>query len=138
MDNSFLGRGWGFPPTFVHRDIESSADSHVEMLEGGLDIQSSLSILLSTRLGERVMQPRFGTSLNKMMFEPIDTTFATLIKSDIEKAILFFEHRIDINNIDISVENRDDGLVLVKLDYTIRATNTRENLVYPFYINSSS
>ncbi len=56
-DIPFLGQGWGFPPEFTR-------SSHsVKMIAGEEDIRSSLEILLSTSIGERVMQPAYGADL---------------------------------------------------------------------------
>ena len=59
-DNSFLGIGWGFPPTFV-----KDGQNRVQPASGIQDINESLEILLSTSLGERIMQPGFGANLNR-------------------------------------------------------------------------
>ena len=32
--------------------------------------------------------------------------------------------------------NEGDGVIMVYIDYTVSATNTRENMVFPFYLNS--
>ena len=127
-ENSFLGRGWTFPPTF---DIISN---QVLMLDGEADIDSSLQILLSTALGERVMLPKYGCNMNDMLFETLDTTLKTEMKNRIEIAILFFEQRIDLEKLDLT-QDEMGGLILVSIDYVVRTTNTRGNLVYPFYLS---
>lgn len=132
INDSFLGKGWSFPPAF-DRQTRS-----VEMLEGEPDIKSSMAILLSTTLGERVMQPTFGCNLDELVFESITTTFTTYIKNKIEVAILYFEPRININRIDIVTDNTVQGLLLIVVDYVVRTTNTRGNLVYPFYQNEGN
>ncbi len=126
LNNSFLGRGWSFPPVF-------DRTAGVQMLDGEADIQSSLEILLSTRIGERVMQPEYGCNTDNMLFEAMNTSFQTFMKKQIEKAILADEPRIDLKNIDLVTQNAVDGVILIVVDYVVRATNTRTNLVYPFY-----
>ena len=127
-NNSFLGRGWSFPPSF------DQPSGEVDMLNGFEDIESSLRILLSTSLGERVMQPKYGCNTDDMIFETLDTTLVTEMKNRIEVAILFFEPRIDIIK---QALTQDDlgGVILLSLDYVVRATNTRGNLVFPFYLS---
>ena len=127
-DNSFLGRGWSFPPSF------DQTSGEVDMLNGTEDIQSSLRILLSTRLGERIMQPKYGCNVDDMLFQTLDATLTTEIKNRIEVAILFFEPRIDIEKLQLT-QDELGGLILLSLDYVIRTTNTRGNLVYPFYLS---
>ncbi len=61
-DQPFLGTGWSFPPAFTKGGAE------VEMVSGAEDIHQSLQILLSTRLGERVMQDEFGCDLHSVLF----------------------------------------------------------------------
>ncbi|CAL1517152.1 GPW/gp25 family protein [Chitinophaga sp. MM2321] len=127
QENSFLGRGWSFPPSFD----KSSAE--ILMLDGADDIESSLQILLSTALGERIMQPKYGCSLEDLLFDNLDTTLKTEMQNRIEKAILYFEPRIDVNKVDIVPGDDNAGLFILLVDYTIRNTNTRSNLVFPFY-----
>lgn len=127
-NNSFLGRGWSFPPSF------DQTSGEVDMLNGTEDIQSSLRILLSTRLGERIMQPKYGCNVDDMIFQALDTTLETEMKNRIEVAILFFEPRIDIEKLQLT-QDELGGLILLSLDYVVRATNTRGNLVYPFYLS---
>jgi len=70
-NTNFLGRGWSFPPEF------NRASKSVTMLEQEKDIESSLNILLSTRLGERIMQPDYGCNLDEMVFEAMNLTMRT-------------------------------------------------------------
>lgn len=102
------------------------------------DVVQSLNILLGTRPGERVMQPRFGCNLDVMLFEPITTTLIAFVKELIENAILYFEPRIELDSININTVEVHDGLILIELNYTIRSTNSRFNFVYPFYLNEGS
>jgi phage baseplate assembly protein W len=127
-EKSFLGVGWSFPPAF------DNTGGEVQMLKGEDDIQSSLQVLLATRLGERVMQPLFGCNLDAMMFELLDTTLKTEMRDLIQKAILYFEPRVNVDQIDLESMNTD-GLILIKVNYTVRSTNTRGNLVFPFYLS---
>lgn len=132
MDKSFLGQGWGFPPEF---DLKSKS---VRMVSGEEDISESLRILMATTFQERIMQPDYGCGLKSMVFENIDDGVLTLIVDAIQRAVLFFEPRIDLENVDIDDERILDGLLYIKLDYRIRATNSRTNLVYPFYFEEGT
>ncbi len=129
---SFLGTGWGFPPRF------SNAKADVEMISDEVDIQSSLEILLTTRQGERVMRPDYGCNLDELVFEPLTTTFKTYIKDLIATAILYYEPRIDINKIELDDTGELDGRILISIDYTVSATNSRFNFVFPFYKNEAN
>ena len=107
------------------------------MLEAEADIESSLQILLSTALGERVMQPAYGCNMNELVFELLDTTLQTEMKKRIEVAILFFEPRIDLEKIELT-KNELEGIVLISTTYVVRTTNTRNNLVFPFYLSEGN
>ena len=131
-DQQFLGRGWGFPVTFGNQG------RMVTVVDADVDIQQSLEILLSTHVGERVLNPTFGWKRDSLMFEPLSTSFAAYLTREIETAILFFEPRIELNSVTFDPEPNQEGLVLIKIDYTIRTTNTRTNLVYPFYVTQAT
>ena len=131
-DPSFLGTGWSFPPAFTWGGAE------VELVSGSEDIQQSLQILLSTQLGERVMQPEFGCDLQRVMFEEIDQGLLNTLNSLISDAILYHEPRITLDRLDVSESAAEPGLLLISLDYTIRSTNSRFNMIYPFYINEAA
>lgn len=107
------------------------------MAEGEADINSSLHVLLHTAIGERIMQPEYGANMDKLLFEPLNTTFATYITEQIRTAILYFEPRITLDGIDYGSETVN-GKVDVTINYTINGTNSRANIVYPFYINEGT
>ena len=126
-DTSFLGTGWSFPPTF------SRADCRVAMVKDEVDIRESLWILFSTSLGERIMLPTYGNQLWEMVFRGITTTLITQMQDMVAQAILYWEPRINVDLIRIDTHSSVNGLLLINVDYTIRKTNVRSNLVYPFY-----
>lgn len=129
QENSFLGKGWSFPPSF------DPLTKQVEILSGEEDIKSSLEVLLGTRIGERVMQPLFGCNLDDLVFETLDTTLMTEIRNKVETSILYYEPRISINQIEIIPQTELEGRILLSIHYTILATNSRSNLVFPFYLS---
>lgn len=125
---TFLGVGWKFPPSFDRNTGSIMLVSEEE------DIKESLFILMSTKPGERIMLPEYGCDLHKMVFESIGSSLITEMKGLIENAVLFFEPRIILNGIDIRPDSNSEGLLLIDLHYTIRKTNKRSNMVYPYYI----
>ena len=128
MENrSFLGRGWSFPPEFTKET------GTVKMLEDEDDIVSSLHILLSTRLGERVMVPDYGCNLDDLLFNPLSITAKTYVADLIRTAILYHEPRIDTKKIAIEPADDTNGVLLIHIEFVVRATNSRMNMVYPFY-----
>ena len=133
--NSFLGTGWSFPPTFDHESGQVDLVSDVE------DINQSLNILLSTSLGERVMQPDYGCNLNDYMFESLNNSLIVIIKHHVENAILFYEPRIVAENIDVTAADSTDlieGRFTITVEYVIPETNSRFNYVYDYYLNEAT
>jgi phage baseplate assembly protein W len=133
--NSFLGTGWSFPPTF---DAQTGS---VEMVHDTQDIKESLHILLSTSLGERVMQPDYGCNLNEYLFESLNNSLIGIIKHHVENAILFFEPRIIAERVDVTPADSTDlfeGKFTITVDYLIPETNSRFNYVYDYYLNEAT
>jgi uncharacterized protein len=128
-NSQFLGRGWSFPPTFDRHSKE------VLMLEGDEDVRSSIEILLSTEIGERVLLPSFGWKRDRWLFESLTTTTATAIRKEIEDALVFFEPRIDLDDVRLLPGDPALGMVEIVVGYTVRSTNSRYNLVFPFYLS---
>jgi phage baseplate assembly protein W len=127
VDKSFLGTGWSFPPTFTR------VNDSIVMVSDDRDIRESLWVLFSTSLGERIMLPTYGNQLWEMVFRGITTTLVTEIQGMVAQAILYWEPRITVDDIQVKADGNVDGLLLISVDYTIRKTNARSNLVYPFY-----
>ena len=123
----FLGEGWSFPPHFDKKTgaLVTTADI--------VDINKSLHILLSTKLGERIMIPDYGCNLEELLFQPLDITLKTYIKDLVTTAILYHEQRIDVTKITLDNGNELEGEVLIEIEYIVRATNSRGNMVFPFY-----
>ncbi len=132
VDKSFLGTGWSFPLEF------NGAAKNVQTVSKEEDIQQSLFILFSTHPGERVMQPSYGCNLRSMVFENISVSTETMIKDMIQRAVLFFEPRIDLNFIDLDKSRISQGILDILIEYTVRETNSRSNIVYPFYFQEGT
>ena len=129
---SFLGTGWSFPPSF------SKTLTSVEMISDVDDIRSSLEILLTTRLGERVMQPTYGCNLDVLVFESLTATFKSYIRDLVRTSIIYHEPRIKLNAVDLDDSRDLEGIVLIIVDYTIKSTNSRFNYVFPYYKNEGT
>lgn len=132
QSSTFLGRGWGFPPTF------SRASFSVQMVEEGEDIRQSLLILFSTALGERIMVPEYGCELFELLFQALTTSLSTQMKVMVERAIVTWEPRIDVQSVVVAADGATPGLATITVEYVVRATNSRSNFVYPFYTNEAN
>lgn len=126
-ENSFLGIGWGFPVRFDDITMDNS------MVTKETDIYESLRILLGTQPGERTMQPRFGCNLRQFMHEIATESLFTQIKEVIRDAILRFEARIDVESL-LTEYDPNEGVLHITIEYRIRQTNSRHNMVYPYYL----
>ena len=102
------------------------------------DVRQSLWVLLSTVPGERVMEPTYGCGLWRMVFRSLTTTATTEIAAAVRKSILDWEPRVDVESVQVNDHPSQDGLVSLVVNYVIRTTNTRDNLVYPFYLSEGT
>ena len=131
-EDSFLGIGWAFPPTFENKN------GTVETVSDEIDIHQSLQILLSTRLKERVMRSDFGCDISALLYENITVTLLTKIKGIVETAILLFEPRIKLLNVNFSRTDDISGLIHIEISYQISGTNSRKNYVFPYYLEEGT
>jgi phage baseplate assembly protein W len=123
---SFLGTGWSFPPEFVLETGE------VVMTADEEDIQSSLKILFGTAIGERFLNPKYGLDMQEMLFDPMSTTMKTYLSDRVKIAILIYEPRIEMLSLDLDTTAQNEGRISIVMEYQVRTTNSRYNLVYPF------
>ena len=126
---TFLGRGWKFPLKF-----ENGAAA---MSEAEEDVDESLHILLGTYPGERLMRPDYGCRLRDYCFSSYEENTIAQIDEEIRNAIENFEPRVIVENTDYKMDETNDVLQII-IDYKVIATNSRRNLVYPFYVNEGT
>lgn len=129
-ENEIIGTGWAFPP---HFDPDSNTTA---MAAGVEDINQSLYILFTTELGERVMQPNYGSALKSMLFESINEHFKTYMRMVLVRSITLYEARIRPLNIDFIADETLEGRYLMHLDYIVVSTRQRNNFIFPFYLNA--
>ena len=119
LDNdAFLGKGWSFPPTLTEDGVDIVAKHNNK--------KKSLYVLLSTSPGERVNRYDYGCPLRKYTFEVMDTEIVTQMRNDITRAVMLFEPRITLEEVSFE-KKEEEGVLLVKLVYTIVRTNNRSN-----------
>jgi uncharacterized protein len=127
MAKDFLGIGWKFPVrVYENRQIAMSRYED--------DIKEAIRIILGTAKGERVMRPDFGCGIYELVFAPINTFTMGLVENTVREALITWEPRIELIKVEVSPEASEEGKLLVSIDYRVRATNTRYNLVFPFYL----
>jgi uncharacterized protein len=131
---SFLGTGWRFPVKAIAAG--ENAAGAIARAEYEDSVRQSIWIILATAKGERVMRPDFGCGIYDLVFEINSAATAAKVSNAVREALLFFEPRIDV--IDVDVRRGDENeVMLISIDYEVRATNNVFNLVYPFYLERS-
>jgi hypothetical protein len=121
----FLGSGWSLPELTEHQRIAASYDED--------NIRESIWIILATAPGERVMRPDFGCGLHNLVFALNSSATIGRVRKDIWDALVLWEPRIDVLDVDVEVKDRGEVL-LINIHYRVRTTNNFFNLVYPFYL----
>ena len=127
MSMDFVGAGIGFP-------LRTDATGSIALVRGAREIEESIRLILSTAPGERPMRPAFGCGINEYVFAPADSGTAGLIAEEVRRALDFWEPRIAVDDVSISFSAVDAGQLFITVRYTIKATNDRRNLVFPFYV----
>jgi len=122
----FLGKGWKYPVSIKNKKIQYSSGEDC--------IRESIMIILGTAKGERVMRPDFGCGIQELVFAPNRTSTATLISIHVRDALLKWEPRIEVLDVSASPNSEEENVLNVTIEYKVKTTNTRYNLVYPFYL----
>ena len=126
-EGNFLGAGLAFPV-----NVNDAGNFRISQYEKS--IAESINIILGTSKGERVMRPDFGCGIHAFVFSVINTATLTLIENSVKEALTLWEPRINLRKVEISTEEAAEGKLMISVDYEVRTTNNRFNLVYPFYL----
>jgi phage baseplate assembly protein W len=136
MSKPFLGVGWSFPLEVVADDEGRDDAGRLRTAAYEESVRQSIWLILGTAKGERVMRPDFGCGIYDLVFETNSASTAGRIEEEVKDALLFFEPRIDV--LEVQVQPDGQGQVLmISIDYQVRATDNQFNLVYPFYLERS-
>lgn len=127
MAESFLGQGWRFPASV-------DAEGRIAMAHDEESVRQSIWMILSTAPGERVMRPDFGCGIHNLVFATNTPGTAGQVISEVRRALLLWEPRIDVLDVDAIPDEAHPNLLLIAISYQVRTTNNRFNLVYPFYL----
>ncbi len=129
MSKPFLGVGWSFP-------VAVNSNGALKIAQYEESVRQSIWIILGTAKGERMMRPDFGCGIYDLVFEANTASTAGRVGQEVRRALLLFEPRIDV--LDIQVQSEGSGeVLLISIDYQVRATDNAFNLVYPFYLERS-
>ena len=132
QEKSFLGIGWGFPPTFNKEHAE------VEMTTKEEDIKQSLQIYFHTKLGERIMRQDFGCIIHEHLFDRLDKSILDVLTFELKQNIGNIEPRIFVDELNIRPIDPEDGRIEINIVYKIISTNVRDNIVFPYFLNEGT
>ncbi|WP_246559476.1 GPW/gp25 family protein [Citrifermentans pelophilum] len=131
MGSKFLGTGWKFP-------VKPGADQEIALAAEEESIAESIRIILGTSPGERLMHPDFGCNIHDYLFAPNNVRTAGLIRFHVEEALRRWEPRIDLQEVIAEAAPDEPSLLLLSITYRVKATDSRFNMVYPFYLERGS
>lgn len=124
----FLGRGFKFP-------IRVNGRGGLSWSEGEDSIAEAIWIILATPRRSRVMEPEFGCGAYDYVFAPNNETTRAMVQNEVMRALVRFEPRIDVLDVRATAQVDMPNLLLIEVDYRVRANNAAHNIVYPFYLN---
>ncbi len=127
MSDEFIGRGWAFP-------LRTDATGGIALVSREREIEEAIRLILGTSPGERTMRPEFGCRIHEYVFSSADGTTASAISAEVRAALRRWEPRIDVEDVLVSFDARDATVMYIDIRYSIRRTNDRRNLVFPFYV----
>jgi len=131
-DSAFLGQGWAFPIRF------GSPSSGPNMASQEVLIQQAIYLALHTLMGERPIWPELGSGLASFTFSDAAEQSLADLKQEISTVLLNYEPRITLQAIEFDSSALYDGLLNIELQYLVRQTNSRSNMVFPFYLLEQS
>jgi Bacteriophage baseplate protein W len=127
MSEEFIGRGWAFP-------LRTDATGGIALVSREREIEEAIRLIIGTSPGERPMRPEFGCRIHDYVFASADGTTASAIAAEVKTALRRWEPRIDVEDVVVSFDARDAAVLYIDIRYSIRQTNDRRNLVFPFYV----
>jgi phage baseplate assembly protein W len=127
MAQQFIGSGWSYP---MRTDVTGS----IALSRGDRDIVEAIRLILGTSPGERPMRPEFGCGIHDRVFDSADASTAGDIAVDVKDALRRWEPRINVRSVDVTIDDYDHAKLYVDVSYEIRGTNSKRNLVFPFYV----
>lgn len=130
-DNSFLGSGMKFPPQI------NKTTGRFEVSSAEKSVKESVYIILMTQKTERWLRPSFGSEIMTYTFAETNATMLGIMRREIISDITSAEPRISDVNVNLDAKSKP-GYLIIDVDYTITETNTKDNLVFPFYLNAAT
>ncbi len=127
MSEQFIGSGWAFP-------VQTDATGSIALVRREREIEEAIRLILATAPGERPMRPEFGCRAHDYVFAPADATTAGLIAHEVRASLVRWEPRIEVQDVDVSVNPDDHSVLYIDVRYSVSDANDPRNLVFPFYV----
>jgi hypothetical protein len=127
VGQEFLGVGWKYP-------LQLDQQSEIALSRAEDSIREAIWMILSIAPGERLMHPDFGCRIHELVFAPNDASTIGLARHYVEDALRTWEPRIELEDVIVQVDPANPTMLLISVDYLIRTTDSRFNVVYPFYL----
>ncbi len=127
MSEEFVGAGWAFP-------VRTDTTGGIALVRRERELEESIRLILGTAYGERPMRPEFGCAIHDYVFAPADATTAGNIAYEVRASLERWEPRIDVNDVEVTIDPSDGSTLYVDISYSVRGTNDPRNLVFPFYV----
>lgn len=83
-------------------------------------LESSVKMLLTTEIGERVMEPDYGTNLKRLLFEANIAAIEAAVRDEIVSALTRWEPRVDLRS--LKVERFNERNVSVQAIFVSKLT----------------
>ena len=126
MSEEFIGAGWAFP-------VRTDATGAIAVVTHEREVEESIRLILGTAYGERPMRPDYGCAIHDYVFATIDSDTAGRIAGEVRASLVRWEPRIEVHDVDVTVDPDEQTLVYIDIKYSIGNTNDPRNLVFPFY-----
>jgi len=137
FEDAYLGRGWAFPVTWrtapgapgQPRQVGVNMSHRVE------DIRQSIRLILETTLGERVMNPEFGSEVQRFVFAPINPQTMADLGRAVHRALMLWERRIRGLDVQVTEHRGEVSRLDVEISFLVDTHRMRQSFIFPFYVN---
>jgi phage baseplate assembly protein W len=127
MAMEFVGAGIAFP-------MRIAPSGGVALVTREREIEEAIRLILGTSPGERPMRPEFGSRIADHVFGPANASTAGQLAYEVRVSLERWEPRIDVEDVQVSFDAADAGVLYLDVRYRIRGSNDPRNLVFPFYV----
>ena len=111
----------GLPLHPVRKDIRPTLDIQA--------VRNSVRNLVLTNFGDRPFQPKLGSNITALLFEPADQFTGIQMKKEIER--LLKDHEPRVNSVKIQIlDDSDANAYRITIGFNVIAYNTNTNISF--------